>query len=80
MSLISHLIAHFVICNLANEAVKFSFSSTLVQVYILKANMQSIDAYIHMFLQESFDTSKTITSSDVHRIFENLSKKRRRMQ
>ncbi|WCJ26517.1 PHD finger protein-related [Euphorbia peplus] len=27
---------------------------------------------------ESFDTSKTITSSDVHQIFENLAKKRRR--
>ncbi|KAJ6933748.1 E3 ubiquitin-protein ligase UBR7 isoform X2 [Populus alba x Populus x berolinensis] len=29
---------------------------------------------------ESFDKSKTITSSDVHQIFENLAKKRRRMQ
>ncbi|EEF51349.1 putative E3 ubiquitin-protein ligase UBR7 [Ricinus communis] len=29
---------------------------------------------------ESFDTSKTITSSDVHQIFENLAKKRRRME
>ncbi|KAJ9148067.1 hypothetical protein P3X46_030162 [Hevea brasiliensis] len=29
---------------------------------------------------ESFDTSKTITSSDVHQIFENLAKKRRRAQ
>ncbi|KAJ6415045.1 hypothetical protein OIU84_003943 [Salix udensis] len=28
---------------------------------------------------ESFDKSKTITSSDVHQIFENLAKKRRRM-
>ncbi|KAL9369474.1 hypothetical protein Peur_040673 [Populus x canadensis] len=28
----------------------------------------------------SFDTSKTITCSDVHQIFENLAKKRRRMQ
>ncbi|KAI9401177.1 hypothetical protein POPTR_001G091600v4 [Populus trichocarpa] len=29
---------------------------------------------------ESFDMSKTITCSDVHQIFENLAKKRRRMQ
>ncbi|KAJ9173723.1 hypothetical protein P3X46_016832 [Hevea brasiliensis] len=29
---------------------------------------------------DSFDTSKTITSSDVHQIFENLAKKRRRVE
>ncbi|XAR55143.1 hypothetical protein NMG60_11030553 [Bertholletia excelsa] len=33
---------------------------------------------IHSFL-ESFDPSKTITSADVHQVFENLAKKRQRM-
>ncbi|KAL3499223.1 hypothetical protein ACH5RR_038316 [Cinchona calisaya] len=33
---------------------------------------------IHSFL-ESFDTSKPITADDVHQVFENLAKKRRRM-
>lgn len=34
---------------------------------------------IHSFL-ESFDTSKPITSADVHQVFENLAKKRRRLE
>ncbi|KAA8528234.1 hypothetical protein F0562_035515 [Nyssa sinensis] len=62
------------------EGVELNFLNKLGHVEKMEIlnGIADMKNEIHSFL-ESFDTSKPITSADVHQVFENLAKKRQRM-
>lgn len=62
------------------EGVEYNFLNNLGHVEKIEIlnGITDMKNEIHTFL-ESFDASKPITSADVHQVFENLAKKRRRM-
>lgn len=63
------------------QGEELSFLSKLghVEKMEILSGIADMKNEIHSFL-ESFDASKPITADDVHQVFENLAKKRRRMQ
>ncbi|KAM7525871.1 hypothetical protein LguiA_015773 [Lonicera macranthoides] len=65
---------------LQQEGVEQSFLNKLghVEKMEILSGIADMKNEIHSFL-ESFDSSKPITADDVHNVFENLAKKRRRM-
>ncbi|XP_047342602.1 putative E3 ubiquitin-protein ligase UBR7 [Impatiens glandulifera] len=62
------------------EGVELNFLDRLghVEKMEILSGIADMKNELHSFM-ESFDPSKTITSEDVHQVFENLAKKRRRM-
>lgn len=62
------------------EGVELNFLNKLGHVEKMEflSGIADMKNEIHSFL-ESFDSSKPITTDDVHQVFENLAKKRRRM-
>lgn len=49
----------------------------MIKIGICSENL-FVNHFFFFFLQESFDTSKPITAADIHQVFENLAKKRKR--
>ncbi|KAK9275369.1 hypothetical protein L1049_022633 [Liquidambar formosana] len=63
------------------EGVELNFLNKLghVEKMEILSGIADMKNELHTFL-ESFDSSKPITSEDVHQVFENLAKKRRRVE